>query len=72
MDSRHRFKVAAIKTQIQFREAERGNLFKMMTSSQVNLAWMCEHWNDLERDLRLLHRDLSVREKLESEEEADE
>lgn len=69
MDLRYKFKIEAIKSQIKFREAERGNLFRMMTRSQVNLAWMCDHWNDLERDLRLLHRDLSRSEKLKAEED---
>ena len=68
MDSRHTFKLAAIKARIEFCEAERRHLMKMMTSSPVNLDWTSERMNSIQTELRLLHRDLEAQEKLASEE----
>jgi hypothetical protein len=68
MDLRHKFKIAAIKEQLEFCEAERRLLLKMATSSQVNLAWISERMECIQKDLRFLHRDLDAQEKLQSEE----
>ena len=63
MDSRHVFKIAAIRGRIEFREAERCRMLKMVTSSQVDLGWISERMECIEKDLRLLHRDLEAQEK---------
>ena len=39
---RNTFKIAAIRARIEFCEAERRQLLKMMTRSQVNIAWISE------------------------------
>jgi chromosome segregation ATPase len=63
MDSRHKFKVAAIQARIEFCEAEQRQLLKMMTSSQVNIVWISERMDSIQKDLRFLHRDLEALEK---------
>jgi hypothetical protein len=68
MDSRHTFKLAAIKARIEFCEAERRQIFKMMTSSLVSLDWTSERLDCIRAELHLLHRDLEAQEKLASEE----
>ncbi|MGC2613613.1 MAG: hypothetical protein WA354_06260 [Terracidiphilus sp.] len=35
----------------------------MMTNSQVDLAWISERMDNIQKDLRLLHRDLEAQEK---------
>ncbi len=62
MDSRHTFKIAAIRARIEFCEAERRQLLKMVTKSQVDLAWISERMDRIQKDLRLLHRDLEAQE----------
>jgi hypothetical protein len=68
MDSRHTFKLVAIKARIEFCGAERRQILKMMTSCPVNLDWTSERMNCIQTELRLLHRDLETQEKLASEE----
>ena len=68
MDSRHTFKIAAIKARIEFCEAQRRHLLRMMRSSPVNLDWTSERMNCIQTELRLLHRDLEAQEKLAFEE----
>jgi hypothetical protein len=63
MDSRRKFKIAAIQSRIEFCEAERRHLLKMMTSSQVNVAWISERMDCIQKDLRFLYRDLEAQEK---------
>jgi hypothetical protein len=63
IDSRP-FKIAAIKAPIEFCEAERRHLLKMVTSCQVDLAWISERMDSIENDLRHLHHDSEEREKL--------
>jgi hypothetical protein len=63
MDSRP-FKIAAIKARIESCEAERRHLLKMVTSCQVDLAWISERMDSIQNDLRHLHGDLEAREKL--------
>jgi hypothetical protein len=60
MDSRHKFQIAAIQARIEFCEAERRLLLKMVTRSQVDLAWITERMDCIQKDLRLLHRDLDA------------
>ena len=67
MDHRHKFKIAAIKAQLEFREAEHRLLLTMVTASQVNLAQAAERIDRIQRDLRLLSHDLEEQERLESE-----
>ena len=62
MDSRP-FKIAAIRARIESCDAERLHLLKMVTSYQVDLAWISERMDCIEKDLRLLHRDLAAQEK---------
>ena len=62
MDSRHTFKIAAIRARIEFCEAEHRQLLKLVTSSQVNIAWVTERMDRIEKDLRVLHRDLEAQE----------
>jgi len=57
MDSRP-FKVAAIRARIEFCEAERCHLLKMVMSYQVDLDWISERMDCIEKELRLLDRDL--------------
>jgi hypothetical protein len=63
MDSRHKFKIAAIQARIEFCEAEHRLLLKMVTRSQVDLAWISERMDRIQKDLHLLHRDLEAQEK---------
>jgi hypothetical protein len=64
--SRYIFKIAAIRERIEFCEAEQRQLLKMVTtSSQVNLAWIAERMEKIQRELRFLYHDL---EQLKSEE----
>jgi hypothetical protein len=42
----------------------------MLTSSQVNLAWVSEKVAENEKDLRILSRELRAMERLEREESA--
>jgi hypothetical protein len=65
MDSRP-FKIAAIRARIDFCEAERRHLLEMVTSYQVDLAWISERMNSLEKELRFLHRDLEALDPLTS------
>lgn len=51
MDSRHKFKVAAIRARIEFCEVERRRLLKMMTSSQIDLAWISERMDSIAREI---------------------
>jgi len=60
---RNTFKIAAIRAQIAFCEAERRQLLKMLTSSQVNIAWISERMDSIERELRFLYRDLELQEQ---------
>ena len=69
MDSRHTFKLAAIKARIEFCGAERRQIVKMMTSSLVSLAWTSDRMDCIRTELHLLHRDLEVQERLASEEQ---
>ena len=62
MDSRP-FKIAAIRAQIEFCEAERGRLSEAVTRDQVGLAWISERMDCIQKDLRLLQRDLEAVEK---------
>jgi hypothetical protein len=66
MNSRRLFKIAAIKQRIEVCEAERRRLLKMLSSAQVNLAWIFEQMDRIRSDLRFLHHDL---ERLKSEDE---
>ena len=63
MDSRHTFKITAIRARIELCEAERRRILNMMTNSQVDLAWISERMDNIQKDLRLLHRDLEAQEK---------
>ena len=63
MDSRHVFKIGVIRGQIEFCLAERRRILKMVTISQVDLGWISERMECIEKDLRLLHRDLEAQEK---------
>jgi len=63
MDTRHVFKIAAIQGRIEFCEAERRRILKMVASCQVDLAWISDRMDCIQKDLRLLHRDLEVQEK---------
>jgi hypothetical protein len=63
MDSRHVFKIAAIRGRIEFCEAERRRILKIVMSSQVDLGWISERMDCIEKDLRLLHRDLEAQEE---------
>ena len=71
MDSRRKFKVAAIRARIEFCEVERRRLLKMMTSSQIDLAWSSERMDSIARDLRFLYRDLEELEKRSKEDGSD-
>ena len=51
-------------------EADRQWLFKLISTSQVNLAWISERFAQTEKDLRILSRELRDLERLESEESA--
>jgi hypothetical protein len=51
-------------------EADRRWLFRMLTTSQVNLAWISERIAENEKDLRILSRELRELERLEAEESA--
>ena len=62
MDSRP-FKIAAIRARIEFCEAERRHLLELVTSYQVNLVWISERTGCVEKELRLLHRDLMAHQK---------
>jgi hypothetical protein len=68
MDTRQQLKIAAIKARIDFCEAERRQLLKMVMSSQVDLAWISERMDSIEIELRLYHRDLEALEKQKAEE----
>jgi hypothetical protein len=61
----HRFKIEAIRARIEFCEAERRQILKMVTISQVSLAWISERMESIERELRFLRRDLDAQEKRE-------
>jgi len=63
MDSRHVFKIGVIRGRIEFCETERRRILKMVTSSQVDLRWISERIECIEKDLRLLQRDLEAQEK---------
>jgi hypothetical protein len=67
MDSRP-FKIAATKARIEFCEAERRHLLEMVTSYQVDLAWISERMDSIQKDWRFLHHDLEALEKLASNE----
>ena len=62
MDSRRQVKIAAIKARIDFCEAERHQLLEMLTSSQVDLAWISERMDRIEIGLRLHNRNLEGQE----------
>ena len=62
MDSRP-FKIAAIKARIEFCEGERRHLLDLVTSYQVDLAWISERMDSVQQDLRFLRRDLEAMEK---------
>ncbi len=66
MDSRP-FKIAAIKARIEFCEAEQRHLLEMVTSYQVDLAWISERMNCIQRELHFLQLDLEAHERLASE-----
>jgi hypothetical protein len=68
MNPRREFKISGIKTRIEFCEAERRHLLRMVTTAQVNLAWVSERMDSIQKDLRLLSRDLKVQDRLEFEE----
>ncbi len=67
---RRKLRIERIKARIRDCEADRQWLFKMLTTSQVNLAWISERFAETEKDLRILSRDLRDLERLESEESA--
>jgi len=60
MDSRHKFKIAAIQARIESCEVERRRLLKMLAGSQIDLAWISERMDSIARDLRFLYRDLEA------------
>jgi len=59
-----------VKSRLEECEADRRWLLRMLTTSQVNLAWISEKIADNEKDLRILSRELRSMERLESEESA--
>jgi hypothetical protein len=59
-----------VKARVKECEADRRWLLRMLTTSQVNLAWVSEKIADNEKDLRILSRELRDMERLESEESA--
>ena len=65
----NKFKAAVIKERIRFCEIERRDLLRMVTTSQVDLAWISERMNCVQTELRFLYRDLKAQERMESEEE---
>lgn len=67
MDLRRKFKIAAIKAQIEFCECERRQIFRMMRRAPVNLAWFLNAWT-ASRDWRFLYNDLEVEERRGAEE----
>ena len=70
MDLRRRLRMERIKSRIKECEADRQWLFKLISTSQVNLAWISERFAQTEKDLRILSRELRDLERLESEESA--
>ena len=48
-------------------ELERRDLLQMVTSSQVDLAWISERMELIQTELRFLYRDLKAEERKESE-----
>jgi hypothetical protein len=69
MDTRRKVRIAAIKLRLESCEAEKRRLLEALTSTQVNLAKIHEHMEQVERDLQLLTRDLERQEKPDLEEE---
>ena len=69
MDTRHQFRIAAIKERIEFYEAEHRRLLKLVSTSQVDLAWISERCDCVQLELRLLRRDLA-RAYLQAEDDA--
>jgi hypothetical protein len=63
MHSRLIFKIAAIRERMEFCEAERHQLMRMLTNSRVNLAWITERMERVERDLQIFFRDLQREEE---------
>ena len=59
MDTRIQFRIAAIKERIEFYEADRRRLLKMISASQIDLGWISERVDSVQLELRLLHRDLT-------------
>jgi len=70
VDLRRRLRMERIKFRIKECEADRQWLFKLISTSQVNLAWISERFAQTEKDLRILSRELRDLERLESEESA--
>jgi len=67
---RRRLQIERIKSRIKDCEADRRWLFGMLTTSQVNLAWISEKVAENEKDLRILSRQLRDLEQLELGESA--
>ena len=62
--------IERIKSRIKDCEADRKWLFRMLQTSQVNLAWISDRAAENDKDLRILLRQLRDLEALESEESA--
>jgi hypothetical protein len=67
---RRRLQIERINSRMKDCEADRRWLFRMLTTSQVNLAWISERIAENEKDLRILSRELRELERLEAEESA--
>jgi len=67
---RRTLEIERIKSRIKDCEADRRWLLGMLATSQVNLAWISERVAENGKNLRILWRQLSTLETLESEESA--
>jgi hypothetical protein len=67
---RRRQQMERVRSRIEECEADRRWLLRMLTLSQVNLAWVSEKVAENEKDLRILSRELRAMERLEREESA--
>jgi hypothetical protein len=65
---RRKLQIARIQSQIEECAEERRRILAMLTSSQVNLEWAADRMAEIQKDLRILSRDLEAQRKLESEE----
>ena len=62
----NQFRLVAIKERIRLDELERQDLLRMVTRSQVPLAWISERMECIETELHFLYRDLNAEEQNES------